>query len=84
MSQKELTRLHVLKSCPDGNITNERAANRLNISIRRVQQLKRSLQNIGNSAVIYGNVGKPSHRALSADLVHNILAILSSTVLRLE
>ncbi|WEG33877.1 hypothetical protein PYS60_04030 [Amygdalobacter indicium] len=59
MSQKELTRLHVLKSCLDGNITNERAANRLNISIRRVQQLKRSLQNIGNSAVIHGNVGKP-------------------------
>jgi transposase len=75
MSQKEITRLHVIQSCIDGKLTVRQAAERLRLSPRRVQQLKRKVRLQGAAAVIHGNTGKKSPKAISREQCETILAI---------
>lgn len=73
MSNKELNRLHVLKACIEGHITNDAAANRLHLTRRRIQQLKKAIVLHGDAAIIHGNTGKSHKQALSTELANKIL-----------
>lgn len=73
MTNKELTRLHVLKACIEGHITNNDAANRLHLTPRRIQQLKKAIMLYGDAAIIHGNTGKSNKQALSKELANKIL-----------
>lgn len=73
MSNKELNRLHVLKACIEGHITNDAAANRLHLTRRRIQQLKKAIVLHGDATIIHGNTFKSHKQALSMELANKIL-----------
>lgn len=60
MSKKELLKHHVIKSAIDGELTVKQAAERLNLTQRRIKQLKKEFKEKGAIAVIHGNSTRPS------------------------
>lgn len=77
LSKKQLHRLDVLSKANAGFITVREAAERLGISERQVQRLKKEVREQGPAALIHKNTTrKPSH-ALSDDLKKKILSIRS-------
>lgn len=75
MSQQELRRLHVIRSACEGQLTVRQAAERLQLSERRIKQLKKSFRNTGVTAVIHGNANTPSPKALPKALKDQVLEI---------
>lgn len=60
MSKKELLKHHVIKTAIDGELTVKQAAERLNLTQRRIKQLKKEFKEKGAIAVIHGNSTRPS------------------------
>lgn len=73
MSQKELTKQHVIQSCIDKLITVKQAAARLRLSERRILQLKKEYLELGPVACIHGNARRSSPRKLPEELCQCIL-----------
>jgi transposase len=81
MSKEELTRHHFIKMAVDGNMTVAQAAERLKLSIRRIQQLKEAYRIHGAPAMIHGNAQKPSPRRTDPALVQKILQLRNDKTL---
>jgi len=77
MSQKELTRLHVIQCAVEGKCTVRQAAERLTLSTRRIKQLKKEFTLRGASAVIHGNANRSSPKKLSDTVAQEIIGIYS-------
>ena len=75
MSKKELLKHYVIKNSVEGQLTVNQAAERLNLSTRRIKQLKKEYREKGAAAVIHGNSLNPSPRKLSDDLKEKIISI---------
>lgn len=75
MSKEELSRHHFIKMAVEGDMTVAQAAQRLKLSVRRIQQLKKAFRTHGASAMIHGNARKPSPRRTDPALVQEILQL---------
>ena len=64
MSNKELTRAHVLQSLIDKRIKQPEAASMLGLSLRQVKRLVRSYRKLGPSGLLSKQRGKPSNHQL--------------------
>ena len=74
MSQRELKRLHVIRKAIEKGITQEAAAQVLELSQRQVRRLVKRVREIGNQGVIHQSRGKVSHRATEEAVKNKILA----------
>ncbi|MFP5528636.1 ISNCY family transposase [Peptococcus simiae] len=75
MSNHELLKYHVIKSAVDREITVKQAAERLNLSQRRIKQLKKEFKENGAEAVIHGNSMRISPKKIDQSLCDLILQI---------
>jgi molybdenum-dependent DNA-binding transcriptional regulator ModE len=75
MSQKERQRYHLLKMVIEGKITLKDAGRVMEISYRHAKRLKRKLISEGAKGLVHGNRGRPSPRALNAELAQRIIAL---------
>lgn len=72
LTDKEKDRYDIIRSCIDGDITNKEASVRLGIQIRRVQYLKRAVEEEGSIGVVHKFKGKVSNNILDTSLVEQV------------
>ena len=70
MSERELTRLEVLRDLTTGRLTVSAAADPLGLERRQIQRLSETHQEQGATALISKKRGLPSNRRASADSGH--------------
>jgi transposase len=56
--QQSYTRAYLIKAACDGDFTAREVAQRLNLSIGRVAELKRKYRQVGDAAFVHGNKGR--------------------------
>ncbi|QEJ98799.1 helix-turn-helix domain-containing protein [Treponema phagedenis] len=81
MSIDQITRGHVIANCLEGRCTIQQAALRLNLSRRRVQQLKKAFKEKGAVAMLHGNSQRPSAKKTSKEIEQRLLALRSDPAL---
>ena len=74
-NMNEVKRIKVLQQLVAGQITNQQATNRLGLTARQIQRLKKTYQEFGDQAVIHGLKGKPSSRGYSEGLKQSIVTL---------
>jgi DNA-binding CsgD family transcriptional regulator len=72
LTASEQERYDIIRSCIDGDITNKEASVRLGLKIRRVQNLKRSVEKGGTKGVIHKSKGKVSNNATVDAIVDEV------------
>jgi molybdenum-dependent DNA-binding transcriptional regulator ModE len=70
MSQRERQRYHLLKMVVEGKTTLNDAGSLMGVCYRHVKRLKKKLLSEGARGLVHGNRGRPSPRALNAELAH--------------
>ena len=81
MSKKELKRNHFIMMAVEGSMTVAQAAERLQLSTRRIKQLKKAYRRHGAAAMIHGNAQKPSPKRTDPVLVARILHLRQDEIL---
>lgn len=76
MSQKELNRYDIVKKLINKTITGTVAADLLHRSLRQTRRLAKAVRARGATALVHGNRGKVSNRALSEEQRTTITTIL--------
>jgi transposase len=76
MSDKELTRLEVLRDLTSGRLTASTAAELLGLERRQVQRLAKAYQDEGAAALISKKRGRPSNRQMPTGLKEQALAVI--------
>jgi hypothetical protein len=79
MSQKELSRLEVIQRVGQKSLTQARAAELLNLSLRHVKRLSKAYQAAGASALISKRRGLPSNNRLPAEVISKARELLRTT-----
>jgi len=69
MSDKELSRLEILRDLGSGRLTTPAAAELLGLERRQVQRLAKAYQEHGATALISKKRGRPSNRQSPAGLI---------------
>lgn len=64
MSQKEKFRLEVFQDLREGRMDRKRAASLMDLSLRQVDRLKKRYREEGLAALVHGNRGRRSNRAM--------------------
>jgi hypothetical protein len=82
MTQRDRDRLVVLKKAQKKLITQQQAAEELNITARQVRRLVRALKAEGDKAVIHKSRGRASNRRLAGETRDEAVRILSQEVYR--
>jgi transposase len=75
MSQRERQRYHLLKMVVESRITLKQASSVIGVSYRHAKRLKRKLISEGARGLVHGNRGRPSPKALNAELAQRIIAL---------
>ncbi len=73
MSKKELLKYHVIQSSLENKITVKQAAQRLQLSERRIKQLRKEFKEKGAVAMIHGNSRRTSPKKLPSNRMKRIL-----------
>jgi len=76
LTEKERTRLDVVKRLLLGEITNETAARILGISIRQVKRLKKKVRSEGENAVLHKLRGKPGNHRIEKAVKDHVLTVI--------
>ena len=76
MSGKEVKRLEILRQVSDGVLSQVRAAERLNLTIRQVRRLQRRYEEVGAAGLVSKRRGKPSNRRLPEEVKDAVLVRL--------
>ena len=71
LNNREKTKLNIIKECSKGNITAKDAAQRLKITPRQVENLKKKLRE--GVSLLHGNCGRCSAKTLSCELKEKII-----------
>lgn len=79
MSQRELSRLEVIQRVGRKTLTQARAAELLNLSLRQVKRLSKAYQAAGASALISKRRGLPSNHRLPAEVISTARELLRTT-----
>ena len=72
LTDREKDRYDIIRSCIDGDITNKEASDRLGLKVRRIQELKRSVEECGEIGVVHGLKGLSAHNATTSVEVQQI------------
>jgi transposase len=75
MDTRQRTLLALIRGATEGKYTVKEIALRLNLSERRIKQIKRAFRSEGDSAVIHGTKGRKPSNALSGELRDRIAEI---------
>ncbi len=75
-TEAEKEKYEIIKSCIEGDLTNQEAANRLGLKTRRIQYLKRSVEKNGMEGVIHGLKGFLSQRKTDTKREQKVLTFL--------
>jgi transposase len=75
MNKKELRKFHLIASAIEGKCTVKQVAMALDLTERRVKQLKKEMKANGAGAVIHGNRGKRPAHAVSDELSEKIISL---------
>lgn len=75
MTSKELRKFHLISAAIEGKCTVKQVAMALNLTERRVKQLKKEMKSKGAEAVIHGNRGKKPAHAISNELSETITSL---------
>ena len=78
MSQEERDRLHWLKLARDKKITQKVAAERMEVSARRVRQLLRKLKSKGDGVVVHGLRKRASNRKITESVRQRAIELVRS------
>lgn len=78
MTDKEIRRHHVINCAIEGKNTVKEAAKLLNLSERRIKQLKKEVRKAGVEAVIHGNKQHRPIHSLSAEIKDRIISLKTS------
>lgn len=84
MSQPELNRNYFIRQAVDGKMSVAQVAQRLNLSHRRVKQIKQAYRTLGTQACIHGNARRVSPKRTDPLIVNKILALREDKTLRLS
>jgi transposase len=76
LTEAEKEKAGIIKGCIEGDHTNSEAAERLGLSVRQVQRLKRSVEGRGQEGVVHGLKQKQSHRKTNTKQEENVVAFL--------
>lgn len=76
MSQKEISRYHIIQKTIRKELTNTQASNILHLSQRQVGRIKKRVKTQGIRGLIHRNRGKPSNRKISEQEENEIKSIL--------
>jgi len=76
MSEKEYERTRVIQMALDGFISNKKASELLNLSVRQVIRLKNKLKKGGLTALIHGNRGRKPKHAFSDSFKQKVVKIV--------
>lgn len=79
MSRKEAPRAGLLKAAVGGQLTNQEVAQGLRVSVRHVQRLKGRYRAEGARGLTHRLRGRPSPRAVGADIRRRAAALLQTT-----
>lgn len=71
-TMREVERIKILQQLITGQINNQQASNRLGVTIRQVQRLKKDYLDHGNTAVMHKLKGHPSGRGYPKELREHI------------
>lgn len=74
----EVRRIKVLQQLTSKQITNQQAADKLGLTVRQIQRLKKTYIELGDKAVIHKLKGKPSGRAYSQELRDYIVELYAN------
>ena len=77
MTIVERLRLTVIEELSDGRINGTTAANKLNLSVRQIERLKRTFKEKGHDGLIHGSRGKTGNRKINNNLENNIVKIIN-------
>ncbi|MCL2102314.1 MAG: ISNCY family transposase [Fibromonadales bacterium] len=75
INTRQRTTLALIKGAAEGKYTVKEIALRLNLSERRIKQIKKAFKSEGDSAVIHGNKGRKPSNAVSDELRGRIAEI---------
>jgi hypothetical protein len=76
MSDKELSRLEILRDLGSGRLTTSAAADLLGLERRQVQRLAKAYQEHGATALISKKRGRPSNRQMPTGLKDQVLELI--------
>ena len=71
-NKRERTKEAIIKQCVNGEITAKDAAQRLNVSVRQVENLKKKYRE--GVSLLHGNCGRVSAKALNELLVQQVVS----------
>lgn len=80
MTQADRDRLVALKKADKKRITQQAAAEELDLSVRQIQRLLERMRQQGDAAVLHGLRGKPSNRKIEEAVEQRAVKILSAPV----
>jgi hypothetical protein len=76
MSMRELDRLKAIQAVADARLKPERAAERLNLSVRQVERLVWRYHAAGVAGLVSGKRGRPSNHQLPNGVAQRALALI--------
>lgn len=78
MTKQELRKYHLINSAIEGKCTVKQVAEALNLTERRVKQLKKEMKLKGAETIIHGNRGKKPAHAISNEVSEKIISLRKS------
>lgn len=78
MTTEELRKLHVINCALEGKLTVAQAAKELDLSERRIKQLKKGVKEHGVESIIHGNRGRKPAHAIDNKLAQEIVELKQS------
>lgn len=76
MSQRELSRLDVIKDIVKGRLNGSEAARKLGLCIRQIRRLKRQVREEGDKGIMHRNRGRESKKKISERQIKKIARII--------
>lgn len=70
----EEDRYDIIRSCIDGDITNDEAARRIGLKIRQIQRLKRKVEKLGKVGILHRSKGVVSHNITDKETANKVKA----------
>jgi transposase len=78
MSKKELGRAQVLRQLDEGHLTQQQAADQLDLGLRQIKRLLKTYRHQGARGLISHKRGQPSHHQLGPEVKQQVLELLQT------
>lgn len=78
MSEKEILRYDIIKKLLDKKIKNSQAAKLLDLSVRQIKRIKKTVKEKGAEGLVHKNRGKNSNRKIKEETIKKIIKIIKN------